>query len=862
MRARLAIGTFGIFAAAWLSATRCPAQCETRWQPGVSFAPGCDSWVGAFAWWDPDGPGPQPAGLVMGGGFRTAGSVPAESIALLDPATGQWSALGEGLSGGNPATVSDLATLPSGDLVACGTFDRSGNTALPGIARWDGQTWLPFVTGLVGRVHTFLTLPNGDLVVGGTFSQIGGVSAANVARWDGQQWWPMGSTLDAWVTSLALSPSGAIVAGGGFTGRVAEWNGSAWSFPGGGLASVSHVNAVAALPNGDVIVGGDNLNAWPWSWYASIARWDGTSWSPLPSAAEVNSLALLANGDLVAGGTVFAVGQAGTTATTGIARWDGTSWSEYGAGLEGEGYGRAFAFAELPTGELLVGGGFQKAGGQPAWNIARWDGAQWAALATGTNDYVIAVAARPLGNGEFVAAGGFTQIGGVAANHIARWDGSQWSPLGTGIPQIGPGWSSGAGVLEMLPNGDVIAGGRFDQAGGQLVQNIAMWSNNAWHPLGAGLSATGSTSSTGTVAALLRLPNGDLLAGGDFDSSGAVGSLNGLARWDGASWTTFAAGVTHTGLFAGSVSSIIRLRNGDIVVGGYFDHAGGVAAANIARWDGQQWWPFGTGVTGSGGVGQVVELPDGDLVVCADSVARWNGATWSPLGAGPAWHPSRLLLLPNGDLLGIGHFEYPPSPIMWCVGRWDGQSWQEVDAGLIAMTPTHSSAYCAAALPDGSAIVGGRFTWAGQHPAAFLAHLDTSCPATATPLAAGCPSSGGSNTLTAGLPWLGGTWIAEASGLPANGFVFACTSFATVILPLPLLSPHGQPGCTLRVAPEFLSVLFPHQGTAEVQLPLPATAALAGIAFHHQMVPIELDSAGTITAITATNALTLRVGAF
>ncbi|MFQ5807435.1 MAG: hypothetical protein ACE5I3_13385, partial [Phycisphaerae bacterium] len=74
-----------------------------------------------------------------------------------------------------------------------------------------------------------------------------------------------------------------------------------------------------------------------------IARWDGMSWSPLGSGvsggygAESRGVYALAvyNGELIAGGDFYT---AGGTVGNHIARWDGTTWSPLARGLGAEGY--------------------------------------------------------------------------------------------------------------------------------------------------------------------------------------------------------------------------------------------------------------------------------------------------------------------------------------------------------------------------------------------------------------------------------------------------------------------------------------------------------------------------------------------
>jgi hypothetical protein len=64
-------------------------------------------------------------------------------------------------------------------------------------------------------------------------------------------------------------------------------------------------------------------------------------------------------------------------------------------------------------------------------------------------------------------------VGGVAVQNIARWDGSAWSPLGAGI---------GGGLvhaLAVMPDGQLVAAGNFTHAGGQSVGSIAQWNGSS-----------------------------------------------------------------------------------------------------------------------------------------------------------------------------------------------------------------------------------------------------------------------------------------------------------------------------------------------------------------------------------------------
>jgi len=59
--------------------------CALGWQPGEGLA-GLSDAANAMVEWDPDGPGPLPVQVVVGGKFVTAGDRFVSRVALYDPA--------------------------------------------------------------------------------------------------------------------------------------------------------------------------------------------------------------------------------------------------------------------------------------------------------------------------------------------------------------------------------------------------------------------------------------------------------------------------------------------------------------------------------------------------------------------------------------------------------------------------------------------------------------------------------------------------------------------------------------------------------------------------------------------------------
>ncbi len=162
--------------------------------------------------YDPDGPGPLPHMLVVGGVFGGAGSLAAIGIAAWNGTA--WSnAFGNVMqANGNYGTISALAVVDldsnpttPGELVATGDFISIGGVAAASIAHWDGFNWSAFGSGLGGATaapyfpYQQILLPGGNdiavydedgtgagnpgMYVSGVFVTAGGHASTYLARW-------------------------------------------------------------------------------------------------------------------------------------------------------------------------------------------------------------------------------------------------------------------------------------------------------------------------------------------------------------------------------------------------------------------------------------------------------------------------------------------------------------------------------------------------------------------------------------------------------------------------------------------------------------------------------------------------------
>ena len=330
------------------------------------------------------------------------------------------------------------------------------------------------------------------------------------------------SLLNDTINNLLCVGGGYTVANGISANHIAQWNGSAWNPLGSGTVWVNGGNVFAqTLYNGDLYVGGNFITAGGIT-ANGVAKWDGVSWSNLGSGIAISSLlykvACLAvyNGELYAGGNFD---NAGGSTVNRIAKWDGTTWSPVGTGVSGGSSVGVFSFA-VYNGELYAGGTFTNAGGIPANGIAKWNGTTWSAVGTGVNAGVYTLLVH---NNELYAGGNFTTAGGTTANRVAKWNGLTWSPLGVG--------TGGSQVTSLASfNGSLYVGGIFTTAGGSSANKIAKWDGLAWSPVGTGMSG----GTTTPIVNSLAVYNGELYAGGTFTNAGGI-PVNNIAKLAGTS---------------------------------------------------------------------------------------------------------------------------------------------------------------------------------------------------------------------------------------------------------------------------------------------------------------------------------------
>lgn len=293
-------------------------------------------------------------------------------------------------------------------------------------------------------------------------------------------------------------------------------------------------------------------------------------------------------------------------------------------------------------------------------------------------------------------------------------------------------------ALAITANGHIYVGGNFRSAGGVAADYIARWDGKQWAAVGGGLNDT--------PRAMVADGN-NLYVIGNFTTAGSI-AANQLARWDGTNWSTVGSGAGPQDEYESSGRlGALAVANGNVYVAGYFASYDGVAAINIARWNGTSWSAIGKGVgqpdtdgnlIGYGDVSAL--LVDGDQIYAGgnigmaddqrvNAIAHWDGSQWRALGSGltdndydaTEWGTVTALAKSNGILYAAGRFYHAGGKAANHIAAWNGSQWSALGAGIWNPASEWDVPVNTLLATGETLYVGGNFRGVGGQPIHYLA---------------------------------------------------------------------------------------------------------------------------------------------
>ena len=353
-----------------------------------------------------------------------------------------WDNLGNGLNGAGSVAYEVISL--NGDIVISGSFSKVDNQEFPGVAMWDPSTgWDTLVSGFFGNgnsnfqsIVTDMYLDGFNLYLGGQFGGAGNITSTGLLRYN-----TVVGTWTSWGTGL----------GGFSTPRVhdfAKFQGS--MYVAGYFTTIDGVPAtyIARLTPGG---------------WASVGTFNGRVYD------------LEQSGDSV----MYAVGDFtqvnGNTQIARVARFDGTTWTPLGQGVTA---GQVFTVAIHPqTGIPFFGGNLSTVKQTNGNNLsvkalAKFENGTWSSVGNFTNEATFSRINHMLfgPDGTLYMTGGFTRAGGETVNHVLRWNASYGiAGLGNGLNAFAPVSSVPGEKLALIDSFLYVVGGMYKAGNNQSV---------------------------------------------------------------------------------------------------------------------------------------------------------------------------------------------------------------------------------------------------------------------------------------------------------------------------------------------------------------------------------------------------------
>ena len=212
-------------------------------------------------------------------------------------------------------------------------------------------------------------------------------------------------------------------------------------------------------------------------------------------------------------------------------------------------------------------------------------------------------------------------------------------------------------------NSELYAAGSFTQVDGNTINGIARWDGASWHPLGTGVSPHTN---------FFIEYNNELYVTGSITTAGDI-SVSNIAKWKGTEWSDVDTGLNGVG-------NKMEVHNSELFVIGYFSQAGGTDANNIARWDGNTWKAVSTGLPDYTSAYQEIKSFNNKLFVSAYfqtsekkfNLAIWDNNIWEFTDLKKVYYAGNFFIATSDDAL----YAMPTLNSGQVFRSYEGTSWE------------------------------------------------------------------------------------------------------------------------------------------------------------------------------------------
>jgi hypothetical protein len=241
-------------------------------------------------------------------------------------------------------------------------------------------------------------------------------------------------------------------------------------------------------------------------------------------------------------------------------------------------------------------------------------------------------------NGDLYVSGEFNGIGGVKSSNFARWNFKldRWESLGSSLTHEAVLAGADGSVYVSRHGSDVSGIDRWTSDGEGMREEASGLVLEST----CGQVPADSESRGGIISEFIQASDGALYVTGLFHKAAGKNALN-IARWNGSDWAPLGTGLDTGREDCSYGPGALVEEFGKLYVGGVISTAGGLPVKNLAAWDGESWAAV-PGTPNNDGVQDIASSGKGAMYVLFYSntseftrsygLYQFDGSSWKDLG--------------------------------------------------------------------------------------------------------------------------------------------------------------------------------------------------------------------------------------
>ncbi|MEM6966690.1 MAG: T9SS type A sorting domain-containing protein [Bacteroidota bacterium] len=337
---------------------------------------------------------------------------------------------------------------------------------------------------------------------------------------------------------------------------------------------------------------------------------------------------------------------------------------------------------------LYIGGQFKFADGITVNGVATWDGQSFTTVGSGVNncssEFCYQTLALTRYKDHIYCSPLSTLFGDSIINGIAKWNGTTWSNVGKGILTISG--SNGVALSMLTYEEELYIFGAFHRIGQDSAFYAAKWNGDSLSSLNFFKENLVSRIHHAVVF------QNEIYVAGFFEDD--QGNQLDVAKYDGQHWYPVGGGIKG---FADDPLELI-VYNDELYTCGYFKKSSGNTGTGILKLKNNAWVDVGGSFDGDNVVVDGMIVFDEALFafgrfshvgggVAANNIAKWDGERWCGLGSTfPEYRDVKAAAVYNDELYIAGSFDSIDGQVFNRIAKWTGGNYVDTCGEAVSTT--------------------------------------------------------------------------------------------------------------------------------------------------------------------------------